>query len=125
MIALMLASMALPSDPVVVSEEIVVLSRKLSTWKGKTKSDATGVRCKTSRTSGDRDVDALACESVVTCMTRLTPKVAAIQQAKQPRAQTETAMAQVNKDLVACLTAEHDRRTAELADRRFQARQAR
>ncbi|WP_037498953.1 hypothetical protein [Sphingomonas jaspsi] len=127
MIALFILSMlAAPSmGPTADPAEVVVMSRKLETWKGNAHASDKGATCKTSKSSGDADIDAIGCASVVTCMNQMMPRIAAAQERGVGKDQRKALMAAVDKDLLVCLTSERDRQIAALAERRFEARSSR
>lgn len=90
---LLVASLALAAaqpvaEPPVV-DEIVVMGNKLRDWRGSWRVRDGAVKCKTKRSTGDREIDAIGCDAMVTCMTPLVPQWQAIEDAKLPKAELE------------------------------------
>lgn len=88
MAALALAAAQPAAEPPVV-DEIVVMGNKLRNWRGTWRVRDGAVRCKTKRSTGDREIDAIGCGAMVTCMTPLVPQWQAIEDADLPKAELE------------------------------------
>ena len=122
MIALFFAlAVQAAAPPVKVTEqEIVVTARRLKDWRGRASAGAKGIRCKTIKTTGDRDLDQIACDSMRSCMGRFTPEVVAA--SKLMRAARDARMQDINQRLAACGEEQQKLRVADLLDRRAFAR---
>ncbi len=72
-----------------VDNEIVVLGNKLRDWRGSWRVRDGVVKCKTKRSTGDREIDAIGCGAMVTCMTPLVPQWQAIEDADLPKDELE------------------------------------
>jgi hypothetical protein len=86
--ALALAAAQPAAEPPVV-DEIVVMGNKLRDWRGTWRVRDGVVKCKTKRSTGDREIDAIGCGAMVNCMTPLVPQWQAIEDADLPKAELE------------------------------------
>jgi hypothetical protein len=102
---LLLAQAAIPIPQTVPApqDEIVVVGQRLGTWRGKV-SDTLGIkRCKTTKSTGDAEIDRIGCQVLTDCLTIMKPKIIAV--AKSVGRNTEkrrAAMTPVNEELAAC-----------------------
>ncbi|KEO89411.1 hypothetical protein EH31_12250 [Erythrobacter longus] len=63
-----------------VENEIVVIGRQLRDWRGSWKLKDGAVVCKTRKSTGDKDIDAIGCDAMTSCMTPLVPEFVALEQ---------------------------------------------
>ena len=109
---------AAPPAPA-VPDEIVVIGNRLKGWKGRITPAGRGLRCVTTTSSGDAEVDRIGCGAMVTCFTRdrarLTAEASRRRQPAQPSAGFE-AMGRCVRDF-------YEVAIADLAERRYRARQ--
>ncbi|MEQ1510719.1 MAG: hypothetical protein ABL909_10020, partial [Sphingopyxis sp.] len=56
--------------------DIVVLARRLDSWRGRARERNGALECQSIQTSGDRDVDQIGCNAMIICMTQLRPTLA-------------------------------------------------
>ena len=118
--AALLASLQAPtSHP---AEDVVVTARRLKEWRGNAQMRSGSVRCKTVRSTGDRELDAIACDSMRWCMISLTPEAAFLQDKKLPVAERARRTRLLNDRLAACGEDQQQRRVAVLLDARAAAR---
>jgi hypothetical protein len=123
LIASQAVQIAVPAQP--PSADVVVIGQKLKTWRGKIGDMShSPVRCRTTRSTGDPDVDRIGCEAMVACSSPMQERIAAIADRHQPKAARDALRASLEHDIGACLEVRRDALVAELAERRFQARQA-
>lgn len=61
-----------------VAQEIVVMGKKLKTWKGGVSKVGGQMVCKTRQSSGDRALDAIRCGAMLSCMKPLEPRIDAL-----------------------------------------------
>jgi hypothetical protein len=106
------------------SEEVIVIGERLKNWRGRIgdMSEAP-VRCRTTRSTGDVDVDRIGCEAMVACFSQMRERIVAIGDRRLPMATRNALRASVEHDLGACVEERRDSLVEELAERRFQARQ--
>ncbi|TAD73246.1 MAG: hypothetical protein EAY70_12455 [Sphingomonadales bacterium] len=93
MIAVLLAPLALAAAASVavppVDNEIEVIGNRLRSWRGKWKLRDGAVTCKTTRSTGDKAIDALGCDAMVECIAPVAPQFTALDEAKLKRAEAE------------------------------------
>lgn len=78
-----------PAVEVPAEDEIVVVGNKLRDWRGTWRVRDGAVKCKTKRSTGDREIDAIGCNAMVTCMTPLVPQWQEIEDADLRKAELE------------------------------------
>jgi hypothetical protein len=125
MLALLLAQAAAAPAPVATpaEDDIVVIGNKLKGWAGKV-SETIGIRsCRTTKSTGDKEVDAIGCRVLTDCFVPMKPRmIAAAKAAGRDAEKRKSAQAPLNAELTICFK---ERRTAlitELLDRRAEAR---
>lgn len=115
--ALALGAAAQPAAEPPVDTEITVIANKLRDWRGNWRLRKGAVSCKTTRSTGDKAVDALGCDAMVACIAPIAPQIDAIDVKKVGK---EAAQQQVNGLFEAarvsdCLTARREAGIAALA----------
>ena len=124
MIALAFALAVAPAtQQAQVRNEVVVLGAKLANWKATVQSKRGRVACITQTSSGDRDVDAIGCTAMTSCIDRSLPTLLASGDKKRPRAERKALNAAAANQIKDCTMARRDALLAALAERRFEARQ--
>jgi hypothetical protein len=115
---------AAPGQPAAPSDDVIVIGERLKTWRGRI-GDASRdpMRCRTTRSTGDRDIDRIGCEAMDVCFSKMGERIVAIRDHRRPSAERQSLRASVERDLGTCVVERRDGLIAELADRRFQARQ--
>ncbi len=114
----------LPAPAQPKSEDVVVIAQKLKSWRGKVgDASRTPIRCRTVKSTGDREVDGIGCRTMVECFSRMRERIVALGDRHLPKAARGTQRAAVERDIGACVDERHDVLVAELAELRFQARQ--
>jgi hypothetical protein len=84
-----LALVAAPSAGVPAGDEIVVIGRKLESWRGSWRLRNGTVTCKTRRSTGDTAIDAVGCDAMVACIGPLAPRFAEIEASKVDKAEMQ------------------------------------
>ena len=102
--AILLAASAPVAPPAIEEGEIVVIANKFKTWRGTWKSRKGQLTCKTRKSSGDREVDALSCEHLIACATPIVPQMQAVADAKLPKAERNRQMAELSQPIGPCMT---------------------
>jgi hypothetical protein len=86
--SLIVATLALAAaEPVAeppAGNEIEVIGRRLRKWRGSWNLIGDAIGCQTTRSSGDKAVDAIGCNAVVDCMQPLAPQWKALTEARLP-----------------------------------------
>ena len=116
---LLAAQTVAPPPAPAVSDELVVIGNRLKGWKGRITPAGTGLRCVTTNSSGDAAVDRIGCGAMVTCFTRDRATLTAEASRRRQAAEQSAAF----RAMGACVRDYHDAATADLAERRYQARQ--
>jgi hypothetical protein len=112
-----------PASTEPVQSDVVVIGDRLKLWTGTYAIRGSRMKCATKRSSGDAEIDAIGCAAFQTCADGLQPRIAASDVRALDR-RTRLAMKDaIKRDLSACVLARRDELIADLAERRFQARQ--
>lgn len=98
--------------------DIVVLGQKLRNWKGTWRSRKGAVSCRTTKSSGDPEVDAVSCEGLIACLSPDAARIEVLMHGKGKRAERQSALNELLAGKKACLDDRHKRGIAALADRR-------
>lgn len=114
--------LAAPAAPAAVPSEVVVTARRLQDWRGKASANVRGTRCRTVRSTGDKDLDQIACDSMRWCMGSLQGQAAALAESGIAADVLKQRQAALNAGLTTCMTEQHERRVSDLLDRRAAAR---
>ncbi len=114
--------LAAQAAPAAVPSEVVVTARRLQDWRGKANANARGTRCRTVRSTGDKDLDQIACDSMRWCMGSMQGQAAALAERGVAAAVLKQRQAALNAGLTTCMTEQHERRVSDLLDRRAAAR---
>jgi hypothetical protein len=119
-IFLLAAQPAAPAPP--GGDSIVVIGERLKSWRGRVSPTGQAMRCVTERSTRDADIDRIGCDTMVTCITPMRGRIQEAADRRRPRAERQALEASYSRDLTACFTRERDRRIADLAERRYEAR---
>ncbi len=57
------------------NQEIVVIAKRLDKWQGKFSLRGEKFKCKTSRSTGDKGIDAIGCNAIRQCLVPLQPRL--------------------------------------------------
>jgi hypothetical protein len=108
--------------PAEAQQEIVVIGQRLAQWRNGVRELPNGaIQCTTVRSSGDREVDQLGCSAMSVCYREVQPALTAARQ-RQARDRMPAAGHPIYRQLGACVRTQNDLLTAQLAERRYQAR---
>ena len=83
LMALAAATATVPPPPE-VAQEIVVIARKMKVWKGGVSKVGGRMICKTSKSSGDKPVDAINCGAMLSCLKPLEPRIDSLMGSELP-----------------------------------------
>ena len=122
---LLLAALQAAPIPQPREDDVVVIGRRVREWRGTFKADKNGVsrQCRTKRSTGDLEIDAIGCEATVTCYTQVHGKVAAIMAATKSRKEANRRMASImNAEMTPCMDRTYRPLVAALAQKRRAAR---
>ena len=117
LIAALALAAAQPAPEQPVGDEIVVIGRKLESWRGSWRLRDGAVTCKTRRSTGDKAIDALGCDAMVACIGPLAPRFAEIEASKVDKTEMQRQADALLKDakIGDCLTARREAGIAALA----------
>lgn len=100
--------------------EVTVIGQRLRAWRGTVRSQGGKVACRTEKSSGDKEVDAIGCTALTTCSTPMEARLIALAKDKAlAPAARKAAQARINDELARCMTTKHDALIQALADRRY------
>jgi hypothetical protein len=85
LLVLLALAAAQPVAEPAVDNEITVIANKLRAWQGSWKLRKGAIICKTTRSTGDRLIDAIGCDAMVQCIQPLAPQWSALNEAKLPK----------------------------------------
>ncbi|GMM91884.1 hypothetical protein [Qipengyuania sp. MTN3-11] len=105
-----------------VAEEIVVIGRKLDTWKGGIASQDGQIACRTKQSTGDEDVDAIRCGAMLRCFAPEVEEMNRLSALDVPAEERNRLMQAHAKTLVPCLDAAHKAGMRYLAEVRARAK---
>lgn len=106
-----------------VDRDIVVIGNKLKNWRARVYEKRGKMLCQTRASSGDKEIDTIGCTAMATCLTELRPRLIASVDRKRPATERKALNAGAAKEFGTCTMGRRDTLIAELAERRFQARQ--
>jgi hypothetical protein len=105
-----------------VEQEITVIGRKLKTWRADYAVRGSQMACRTKKSTGDREIDAIGCQSFEQCVAKLRPRIDQSDRPDLAMAERKQMKVSIKRDLRTCVDARRDELIADLADRRFRAR---
>ncbi|MEG3166431.1 hypothetical protein U1701_17765 [Sphingomonas sp. PB2P19] len=108
------ASTAAPT----IQDEIIVIGRKLRNWRGSLKTKGGATRCVTKKSTGDRDIDQIGCDAMVTCFLKFEGEFRAVLSASRDKISRNSMNADISQRLAACVEERHNKLKEALADRR-------
>jgi hypothetical protein len=104
--AALLAAFSTTSPPREPAEIVVTARERLKDWRGTTRLRNGKYICRTRDSSGDREIDAIACRALATCMDTLKPEIdAAI--ARKPPPEEQAAISKAFDDKAGACFGEH------------------
>lgn len=115
---LLLAGAPADVPPASGASEIVVIGQKLADWRGTWGSRKGVLACRTTRSTGDAEIDAVGCQALVACATPMVPQFKAIAAARLPKAERQQRMNTASASMLPCLEQARADGIAALADRR-------
>lgn len=106
-----------------VAAEAVVITGKLKKWTARYEVRGASSVCRTKTSSGDGEVDAIGCAAFNRCLAPLQSRIDASDAKAVPNRERKAMKSAIKADLSSCTTRTRDQLVAELAERRFEARQ--
>jgi hypothetical protein len=122
LLILLVAQAGAPASAPGVAQEIVVIGRKLDRWTASYVVRGNTIGCRTKISTGDREIDAIGCASFEACVGQLRERINESDRKDLEEATRKTMKGAIKRDLAACVRIRRDALIADLADRRFTAR---
>ena len=119
--AALLTTLQAPAMP--PTADVVVMGEKLKHWRASVRERKGRMVCTTKTSTGDRELDAIGCNAMATCLTELKPRLNATLDKTLAAADRKSLRDAVDRDLFTCVTTNRDTAAAALAERRYQERQ--
>lgn len=110
-------------QPPPAAADVVVMGEKLKNWRASVRERKGRMVCTTKTSTGDRELDAVGCNAMATCLTQLKPRLNATLDKRLAAADRKSLRDAVDRDLFTCVTTNRDTAAAALAERRYQERQ--
>lgn len=120
MILALLLQVAIPTQ----TDEVTVIGQKLKMWRASCQTKGAAFTCRTKRSSGDRDVDAIGDAAMAACFPAMRSRLDASQAKAVYPARRKAILAAVNEDYGRCMVKRRDALISALADKRAAARLA-
>lgn len=118
LLALAVAAAPAPPPSPEVAQEIVVIGKQMKTWKGGVSKVGGRMICKTSKTSGDRRIDAIRCGAMLVCTKPLEARIDALMVSDRSQAEKKRAFDALLKSSLPCLDEQEQDGIARLAEER-------
>lgn len=117
LLALLVATTPLTpiSPPPEVAQEIIVMGKKLKTWKGGVSKVGGRMVCKTRKSSGDRALDAIRCGAMLSCMKPLEPRIDAVMRSGLARSEKTRQFTALTSGLAPCAQSQEEAAIEQLA----------
>ncbi|MBR0552604.1 hypothetical protein [Stakelama marina] len=121
MLPLMLQAAPPPAVPApAVDDEIVVIGKRLRDWRGRFRMHDGKPECRTTRSTGDKAIDAIGCEAMVQCYGPLQARVEQMTAQVKDKAERTRRLQQIADGQVQCLKDARQAGIAKLAEERVQ-----
>jgi hypothetical protein len=117
-LALALAAAPAAEPAPAVAEEIVVIGERLKEWRGNWRTRNGALTCKTTRSTGDAEIDAIGCQALTTCLAPIAPQMKVLANAKLAKSERDRRMTALGQSAVPCLTDTRNAAVDALAARR-------
>jgi hypothetical protein len=108
--------------PPAVEQDITVIGQRLGRWTARYEVRGSRVSCRTRRSTGDSEIDAIGCRAFETCILQFRPRIDESDRTDLEGSVRRRMKEAIRRDLGTCVDARRDELIAELADRRFRAR---
>lgn len=119
LLALLAVQPALPAvAPQAIEDEIVVIGRRLKTWRGKIRTKKGLMACKTTKSTGDKAIDAIGCDAMLACFGPLQVAAQAIADSGIARKDKQKRMNELAETATPCFAERREDGVARLAAQR-------
>lgn len=121
LLVLLAGQTGLPAQAV-VDQEIVVIGRKLDRWTAQYVVRGARIDCRTEKSTGDQEIDAIGCSAFNACVGQLRGRIDESDRKDLKKGTRKRMKAAIKRDLAACVSVQRDELIADLVDRRFHSR---
>ncbi len=125
MVALLLQAAVPQPAPAPVPDEVTVIGHKLKKWAGKVSTTFGITTCRTTRSTGDREIDAVGCTALRACWPQYLPRFKAAEDGHLAADERKRLTDAATADLRPCLLTRRDALIEELAVKRAAMRERR
>lgn len=116
--ALALLQSVAPSPPPAADPDIVVIARKLQDWRASVRMKKGKYVCAVTRSTGDPEIDGVACEAMRVCAIPAMPRYTATRAKGVDAGTRQQLIEAINGEMATCVRDQRHQLIAELADRR-------
>ena len=106
------------APPPEVTDQILVISERLKSWKGGLYKKDGKLTCRIKQSTGDREIDAIRCGALLGCFAPKAAEMDAASESDLPEAEREKRMQKIAESTKPCLELMHRRGTSKLAEMR-------
>jgi len=120
-VSLLLAlAMQIASDPVTArQDEIVVIGQKQKNWRGNLKHKKGVPFCKTTRSTGDKEIDKIGCDAMIICFPIHGSSLMKLAKQYKKKSEFNAAAKPIYAEMGNCVFKNRDQGISELADKRL------
>ena len=120
MILLLALAMQIASDPVTArQDEIVVIGQKQKNWRGNLKHKKGVPFCKTTRSTGDKEIDKIGCDAMIICFPIHVSSLMKLAKQYKKKSEFNAAAKPIYAEIGNCVFKNRDQGISELADKRL------
>jgi hypothetical protein len=108
------------SDPVTArQDEIVVIGQKQKNWRGNLKHKKGVPFCKTTRSTGDKEIDKIGCDAMIICFPIHGSSLMKLAKQYKKKSEFSAAAKPIYAEMGNCVFKNRDQGISELADKRL------
>jgi hypothetical protein len=113
-------AMQIASDPVTArQDEIVVIGQKQKNWRGNLKHKKGVPFCKTTRSTGDKEIDKIGCDAMIICFPIHGSSLMKLAKQYKKKSEFNAAAKPIYAEMGNCVFKNRDQGISELADKRL------
>ncbi|WP_397580061.1 hypothetical protein [Sphingorhabdus sp.] len=117
---LLALAMQIASDPVTArQDEIVVIGQKQKNWRGNLKHKKGVPFCKTTRSTGDKEIDKIGCDAMIICFPIHGSSLMKLAKQYKKKSEFNAAAKPIYAEMGNCVFKNRDQGISELADKRL------
>jgi hypothetical protein len=117
---LLALAMQIASDPVTArQDEIVVIGQKQRNWRGNLKHKKGVPFCKTTRSTGDKEIDKIGCDAMIICFPIHSSSLMKLAKQYKKKSEFIAAAKPIYADMGNCVFKNRNQGISELADKRL------